>query len=416
MKAIPFILLSFAARVIFSQNNEALVSNSIIDARHWEINKASIPLNGLCKFFDGQLLAPSECKISSGTMVDFPSLFKSEKKEENGLGYGTFVITIVAPTGERDFALALPQIYSSYKLWVNGNEIANNGIVAKTKEDCKPQWKPQTVVFQIQSDTLSLVLQIANFHHAKGGIKEQIYLGKPSLMEFKRTVSELSKFAEASVLGALGLLFMTIYFIRQKNKATIYFALLCITWSIRSLFSNLYLFISLYPDFDWTMMVRIEYITLYLAMIWAILFLTSLFHQEANIIIKYGLVFSNVLFTAFTVYFIPRIFTQGLTVYLVVSGVLLIYGGYIVIRAWVNERTGSGLLTISLILGLNIFGYDIFVYEGFSSYDPVIFSTGYISIFLLMSLALAFHTNLIKSRQGATTRLTYEDLYGDQLN
>jgi len=415
LKAIPFILLLFIVRGVFSQSDGALVSNSSIDARHWEINKTSLPLNGLCKFFEGQLLTPLECKTASGILIDFPSLFKSKNKDESGLGYATYLITVVVPTDERAFALTLPQIYSSYQLWANGEVIATNGIVAKTKEESRPQWRPQTVAFQIQSDTLSLVLQIANFHHAKGGIKEPIYLGKSSLLEFKRSVSEVSKFAEASLLGALGFLFLVIYFTHKRNKAVIYFALLCLTWSLRSLFSNLYLFISIYPDFDWNAMVRIEYITLYLAMIWSILFLTSLFFQEANVIIKYGLVFCNVLFAAFTMSSTPRLFTQGLNVYLIVSGVLLIYSGYIVVRAWINERTGSGLLTISIILGLNIFGYDIFVYEGFSSYDPLIFSVGYVSIFILMSFALAFHVGLIKARASGTTKLTYDDLYKDQL-
>ena len=151
-------------------------------------------------------------------------------------------------------------------------------------------------------------------------------------------------------------------------------------------------------------------------MIWAILFLTSLFHHEANIIIKYGLVFCNVLFTAFSLSSLPRVFTQGLNVYLITSGILLLYGSYIVIRAWANERTGSGLLTLSVILALNIFGYDIFVYEGFSTYDPVIFSVGYISIFLMMGFALAYHVGLIKSKQNPATTLTYEDMYKDQFN
>jgi hypothetical protein len=72
---------------------------------------------------------------------------------------------------------------------------------------------------------------------------------------------------------------------------------------------------------------------------------------------------------------------------------------------------GSGLLTISIILGLNIFAYDIFVYEGFSSYDPVIFSLGYISIFMLMGWALSMHLGLVKSKPSPTTSLTYDDLY-----
>jgi len=376
------------------------------------MNERSLALNGLCKFFENQLLTPAECEKAPGIITEFPNLFKPKENEE-GIGYATYLLTVLMPRGEKDFALALPQMYSSYKLWANGNVIAENGVVAKTKEESKPQWRPQTVSFQSQSDTLLLVLQIANFHHAKGGIKESIYLGKTSVMAFKRTVSEVSKFAEAASLFTVGLFFLVVYFLRGRNKACIYFALLGITWAIRSLFSNLYLSISLYPDFDWATMVRIEYVALYLAMIWAVLFLTSLFHNEANIVIKYGLVFCNIIFTGFTVYSAPRIFTQGLNVYLIASGVLLLYGAYIVIRAWINERTGSGLLTLSVVLGLNIFGADIFVYEGFSSYDPVIFSAGYVLIFLMMGLALASHINLIKTSTATTTTLTYDDLYKD---
>jgi hypothetical protein len=149
-------------------------------------------------------------------------------------------------------------------------------------------------------------------------------------------------------------------------------------------------------------------------MIWAVLFLTSLFHNEASIFIKYALVFSNIIFTGFSIYSAPRIFTQGLNIYLIASGVLLLYGAYVVVRAWINERTGSGLLTLSVVLGINIFGADIFVYEGFSSYDPVIFSAGYVLIFLMMGLAIAAHINLIKTGQATTTTLTYDDLYKDQ--
>ncbi|HTH54836.1 MAG TPA: 7TM-DISM domain-containing protein [Cyclobacteriaceae bacterium] len=412
MKASSFVILFCLSFRLFAQQNDIARATGVIDGRQWDMNKKSLALNGFCRYFENQLLSPAECKTGSGVISEFPSLFKSNGTEE-GIGYATYLLTVVIPHGEKEFALAIPQIYSSYKLWVNGKVIGANGVVAKTKEACTPQWRPQTVSFECTSDTLSLVLQVANFHHAKGGIKENIFLGKVSSMTFKRTVSEVSKFAESASLFALGLFFLIIYFIRGRNKACVYFALLGITWATRSLFSNLYLFISLYPDFDWTMMVRIEYVALYLAMIWAVLFLTSLFHNEANIVIKYGLVFCNIIFTGFSLYSAPRVFTQGLSVYLIASGILLLYGAYIVIRAWINERTGSGLLTLSVVLGLNIFGADIFVYEGFSSYDPVIFSTGYVLIFLMMGLALATHINLIKSGQATTTTLTYDDLYKD---
>ncbi|GHN03187.1 hypothetical protein WSM22_46760 [Cytophagales bacterium WSM2-2] len=402
------------AHGLFSQSNQSVNSSGIIDLHHSRLAESSQPLNGSCLFFADQLLTPEECKSTPGQVTDFPHLIKENQTKEAGLGYATFLLTVLLPPDQKELGIAIPQMYSAYKLWANGKVIAQNGTVGKTKEEYTPQWRPQTVSFKVNSDTLSLVLQIANFDHIKGGIKEPIYLGKSSVMQFKRNVSEISKLVEATALSLIGFFFLLIFIFSRNKKVALYFALLCLTWAVRSLFSNLYLFIYYFPDFNWMVMIRVEYISLYLTMIWAILFLSSLFQSESNVIIKYGLVICNILFVLFTMSSGPRAFTQGLTVYLITSGILIIYGIYIIVRAWVNERTGSGLITISIVLGLNIFGYDIFVFEGFSSYDPVIFSAGYIFIFLLMALGLASHLNLIKSKPGVTTLLTYDDLYKNQ--
>lgn len=414
LKRVFFILSSLLYSVaLFSQTSESLISP--INARDWS-GDSTFPIIGSCHFFDGQLLTPEECSKGASVIVNFPELWKSKQTDKSGLGFATYSLLIVLRHDhQKDLALSLPQMYSSYTLWVNGKVAAINGVVGMTKQDCIPQWLPQTVSIDAPTDSLNIVLQIANFHHAKGGIKEPIYLGTASQMKFKRTVAVTSNLTESVTLFLLGSFFLFVFISQTKKKVTLYFALLCLTWSVRSVFSNLYISIAFFPDFNWTMLLRIEYITLYLTMIWAILFLSQIFLNEANVIIKYSLIFCNLLFTAFTLFSSPRIFTQWLTLYLSLSVVLLVYSGFTVIRAWVNERVGSGLLTISIVLGLNIFAYDIFVYEGFSSYDPVIFSLGYITIFTLMSWALAMHLALIKSKPSPTTRLTYDDLFKKQM-
>ena len=410
MKRTVFILLAsvFLYSNLFSQSRSTAPA---IDAKFWSAD-STFPIVGPCRFFDGQLLSPEECAEAIGDVVNFPELWKSKKENEAGLGFATYSLLVVLKENHaKDLALALPQMYSSYKLWVNGKITAENGTVGKSIAECLPQWRPQTIFINVPGDTLNMVLQIANFQHAKGGIKEPIYFGTASKMQFKRTIASISTLTEGISLFLLSAFFFFIYFTQTRKNVTLYFALLCLTWSVRSMFSNLYLGISFSPDFDWATLVRIEYITLYLTMIWAILFLSQIFQYEANIFFKYALVFCNLLFTVYTLSSSPRSFTQWLNFYLAASAVLLLYGGFTVIRAWVNERVGSGLLTISIILGLNIFAFDIFVYEGFSSYDPFIFSFGYISIFLLMGWALSMHLGLIKSKPSPTTRLTYDDLY-----
>ncbi len=408
-------LFLLSAQVAYSQSTAPVILPGVIDAHEWPLSNSPLPLIGLSQFYEGQLLNPRESTLAEGEIVNFPEAWKTKPNNEGGLGFGTYSLLVVLPSPhEKELSLSLPQIYSSYRLWANGKLIAENGTVGKSKEECIPQWMPQTVAFEQPTDSLSLVLQIANFHHDKGGIKEPLYLGSSALMNFKRSIAKVSNLAESVVLFSVGLFFLFLSAGGNKKKATFYFALLCLTWSVRSLFSNLYLFITFFPDFDWNTMVRIEYIGLYLTMTWAILFLSQLFHNESNIFFKYGLVFCNILFTAFTLFVSPLAFTHWLNLYLIVSAVLLLFSCFTVIRAWVNERVGSGLLTLSIVLGTLLFSYDIFVYEGFSTYDPFIFSVGYSTCFLLMAWALALHLGLIKSKPRPSTRLTYDDLYKNE--
>ena len=190
-----------------------------------------------------------------------------------------------------------------------------------------------------------------------------------------------------------------------------YFALLCATWSVRAAFSNEYIIIQFMPDFNWTAMVRIEYITLYLTMIWAILFLSRLFTSESNHVVKYILVILNIIFVVFTVLNPPVFFTQLLAMYLVTSGILLFYGVIIIIHAYINERTGSTFLTISTFLGVILFSYDIFTYEGIFTFNSIIFSVGYVVMFLMMGVALLLQQNIIKSSAKTSNSLSYKDLY-----
>ncbi len=216
MKSILFCILSSISFYSFSQPSES--ASGVIDARFWE-GDSSFPLVGPCRFFDGQLLTPEECKKAVGAVLNFPALWESKNENETGLGSATYsLLVLLKDSHEKNMALALPQMYSSYKLWANGQLIAENGKVGKSIDDYVPQWKPQTVAVEVPGDSLNLVLQITNFHHAKGGIKEPIYLGAASKMQFKRTVATFSNITEAIVLFVVSAFFFFIYFSRTKKR------------------------------------------------------------------------------------------------------------------------------------------------------------------------------------------------------
>ena len=411
VRSFLFVLASLFITNCFGQ---ATQKPGVIDATAFDFANNRLNLSGTWIWYDSKLLLPTELKDNDGLPSEVPGTWNERRTSESGQGYATYFLTVIISPVSEQLALDIPDIYSSYVIYANGVEVARNGIPGKTAQTTTPQWRPYVAPLDIKGDTIRLTLQIANFNHYKGGMKEPIRLGSASVLSEKEFLSMSGKALAVGLLFALALVFLGVYFRHGRKKIVIYFSLLCITWAVRSLFSNDYIITKILPDFDWNMMVRIEYITLYLTMIWAILFLCRLFKNEGNQVVKYLLVAFNSGFIVYTVLTPPVDFTQLLPLYLVVAGVLLIYGAGVVLVALINERKGATSLTISVMLGLVIFSYDIFTYEGWFSYNSILFSAGYLVMFLLTGAALLLHLDIIKGTRTATTMLTYKDLYGEE--
>jgi hypothetical protein len=397
--------------LFFFSGITASAQHVLQDVREVDLASTRVPLGERWYFFESQLLTPLEASLSTGKLEDLPKTWNESSENRSGIGYGTYQLRLLLPSEAKNLAVEIPQIYSSYALWINNQLIASNGTVGISPETSKPQWLPQTVSFTNPGDTVWVTLQVSNFQHHKGGVKDNIYLGSAELLQRHRSMATSSNVIESAALALIGFAFLLTYLLKARKAVVIYFSLLCLTWALRVGFSNLYIFISYMPDFNWYAMVKIEYCTLFFTQIWAILFLSRVFPKEQNKILKYVLVGSNSFFLAYTLLAPPVAFTHWIPVYLTFIGFLLLYGIVLVLRAWVNERAGSTYLTFSILLAILLFGYDVFSYEGLFAYNPIIFSAGYISIFSLMGVVLLVHLGVIKSKGESSNRLTYQDLF-----
>lgn len=385
-------------------------SPDVIDARRWDFSER-LPLKGTWKFFENQLISPDRVNTQTGSRyLSFPALWNDQREDGKGVGYATYSLTIILPDSLEKMALEIPQMYSSYSLWVNSELLTTSGHVSEEKETATPQWIYKTVSFSAVSDTVSVVLQLANFHHYKGGAIDPIYLGTEAKINSHFNWAMGSNVVEASVLFLEGVFFLLFY--RSKRKTVIlYFALLCITWSLRSVFSNLYPVVSAFPDFNWQLLVKIEYLTLYLMAIWAALFFHALFTDISNEIFTFLPVTLNLFFIAFTIATPVIFFSRWISLYLGVEFLVILYGAKMIIRSLIVDREGSGFLLASLSVGVLIFGYDIAAYQTSFTYNAVILNVGHLLIFLLTTVALLLHLGIIGKKTKRKDRLSYADLF-----
>jgi hypothetical protein len=272
-----FLILLFVSGVfpLITEAQSPYIRRGILDLTQWNFHEQGyVKLTGEWEIFMSELIAPDTLAFTSipKDYVFFPTTWNEISMSlRPGNGYATYHIQVFIKAPQL-LAFELPHFYCNYALWVNQKLTAKNGEVGVSKQRSKPQWLPKTVTFQADQDTLDIVIHASNFHHAKGGVREDILLGEPGELNFKRKIAVTSNMILFGGLILIAVSFLIIYIFIKRELSALYFAALCLTWALRSVFSNLYLGINAFPEFPWELCVKIEYITLYLTMVWAIFF------------------------------------------------------------------------------------------------------------------------------------------------
>lgn len=348
-------------------------------------------------FYWNQLVHPSEINdIEEDTLLPFLDNWADLTSFES-MGYATYSLIVVAPKIDEQIAIDIPDFYSSYRLFINQVEIANNGVVATSKEEYEPKWLPQTISLpNFESDTLQFVLHVANFDHSKGGAYQPIKIGGSSKLFRDRYIQYGYSFILTGILLMSGLYFLGLYLFGRHEKSILYFALFCLVYSYRIIGFGSYAFHMLQPDLPWIITLRLEYITLFLSGLLFGLYTLHLYPKDTFRPLLYVLSAVSIIFALESLLLPSSIFTQLVVPYFILLIFYLFIAFWVYIRAVVNKRPGAIYSLISSAAVFIVFGYEILVYLGFVKSSLFLIFSGYLFFFFFQSLvhSYRFSTNM----------------------
>lgn len=175
---------------------------------------------------------------------------------------------------------------SSYKLWVNGDLFSSNGIVGTSKYSESPKTLPKTSYFMNNTGNVNLVLQVSNHNFRDGGTWEKIYLGTENQMANKREATIALEIFYFSVLLIMGLYHLWLYAFRTDDASKLYFGAFCIIVSIRALIVGNKYFLTLYGNLNYTLAVKLEYLTFYAGVYFMLSYIYVIFKEDPSKFIK----------------------------------------------------------------------------------------------------------------------------------
>ena len=296
----------------------------------------ALNLNGEWEFYWKKLLHPHDFAtglikpVYYGKVPSYWTDYPRESIKTEKEGYATYRLTILLPAGFRNpMAIDMPVFDSSYDLYINGTYFGGNGVPGKSQDETVPEYKRNFFRINTESDTLSVIINVANFSHRRGGFWLPVKIG--TYNEVQRNLSRqwAREWATISLLAGFTLFFLFFFIIYPKDRLMGYFCMATIGLAIRPLFTSHFL-INFLTDLSWIWTVRFEYLGLYLVIIGWMWFAVTLYPSKVFRIITIPITIFYSLAFILTLFLPVRIFSY---ITLILYPTMLLFTIYAVIRS-----------------------------------------------------------------------------------
>jgi transcriptional regulator with AAA-type ATPase domain len=203
--------------------------------------------------------------------------FKLKGKELPGEGYATYRLKILLKAPNENLALRFTTMGTAFSAYVNGKKVASAGVPGTDRSTTKPQFIPQVADFVPKERGVDLLLHVSNFHHRRAGAWEAITLGTEKdirKLSERRVAFDLFLFGSIFIIG---MYHVGLFILRRKDRSPLYFSIFCFLMAVRILTIEERYLIHLFPKMNWEFMVKLEYVSFYLAIPVFALFMRSVF-------------------------------------------------------------------------------------------------------------------------------------------
>lgn len=368
-------------------------SRGVLDLRNKDINQKSILLKGSWAFYWQQLVSPDSLPLAKKEYINFPGVWNNTIINGKALpakGYATYALTVLLPSNSQPLAIKIPDVYSAYRLYINGKVISENGRPGTTASTTEPYWSNKVRSLPEYADTLHIVWQIANFAHSKGGTNETLTIGDKQKIIYQQDKTMVLDFLLTGCLFMAGFFFFGLYLFGRYDKALLFFSLFCIIHSYYIVGSDPYSLHRFIPNVSWWVTIRLEYTCLYLSTLFFILYIRNLYPEETHKKVIFTIAGVCSVLILLTMATPPFVFTKILPVFLIMMGFYILYVLFVFAGAALNKRTGSVYSLVSCIVIATVVSVVILDYFGLTNVGHNFITVGYLLFFLLQSLILSY--------------------------
>ena len=214
-----------------------------------------------------QLYTPED--FANGNVRSQPRFL--DKSEVMSTSHATYAIRLTLPA-DTYYGISMTTAEYAMRIYIDGNEIDSVGIPGSTREDTEHRSLERTYYFSPQSDTVTIIVQTANFVHDVGSGAPAFIIGSAENITARNNVDIAVSFLIVGCLMAAFLHHVGLFCLNRSRRIELIFAFCCLLLALM----NKKLILMLWPNYIFSVAIRIEYVIHFLTFALLILFLECL--------------------------------------------------------------------------------------------------------------------------------------------
>jgi class 3 adenylate cyclase len=360
-----FILAACSGTVRLS----ALFVNATVDLGAMDLG-VPVPLDGAWEFYWNRFVDPSVLLDGEPPVHDAIAPFPSEWMTYGvpGVepeGYCTWHLRITGLDPARAYGLRSSSFLSAALIFANGTLVQSHGRPGKSALEEVPGWFSLISPVQCAPDgSLDLVIHASNFADRQGGTRSSIFLSTYGVVAAVRERAVAYELFVVGAIAAMGAYYLGVYGFRRKEKAALWFGLLCVVLSLRVLCYDEYYLLSLVPGLPWRFLFDLGYLTFTAAVALFAAFVHATYPEEFPGWAAITAAVTSALYSAVVLLAPTRFSSLGLVWFQCAVLVVALGTAGALIRAAVRKRLGTGLFGLGFLAMCAAMIHDMLVSAG----------------------------------------------------
>lgn len=216
----------------FPSYNLRAAENGVLSLADWDTSKKGLlTAGGTWEFYPGELITPNKEEDTFKQynhlkrFVKVPDDWRDyEEYASNPFHLGTFRLVAELPA-DGSFGITSNSIQYSAAVYLNGTRVYDSGLTLKELEYLVPSRQSITGITNSEARQMEIVIQVADYPGAMGGILHTVKLGTAHELLRDRDLGRAVDFFVISSCIVLGLCLIILYCWRKGSKNSFYFGM-----------------------------------------------------------------------------------------------------------------------------------------------------------------------------------------------